>query len=325
MTAGCGGTLQVKKIDSAAQPPANVAVYFTVDNKEGKPIPDLGANAFRVYEDGKLVPEKKAKRALLDPRVAMFASTLVLVDIGGPISDSEDMPSLVTAVAHLTERLSRLEEVAVSAFDGGNDLMPVLTYESNDVRGPMDGLRALRPRSRSSNLYGAIMEGLKVLKQRRTSPPAPHPFTNLVVFTDRGDMARKVPVHEVNAAISKTGVNLYLIAVGERVKKDELPELTTAGSIVSLEPKELGRAFANIARRMDAVSGSHYVLAYCSPKHKGEHTLEIEVQADGDSGRIKQKFHADDFDSDDCAPRKRPIFGQAIATRGKGKKQKNND
>src|SRR5258708_6006717 len=237
-TVGCGGSLQVKKLDSVAQPPGNVAVYFTVDTKEGKPIPDLGANSLRVYEDGKLVPEKKAKPARRDPRVAMFQSTLVLVDIGGPIADSEEMPSLVTAVARLVERLSRLQEVAVDAFDGGNELMPVLTYESNEVRGPMDGLRALRPRSRTSNLYGAIVEGVKVLKQRRAAAPAPHTFGNLIVFTDRGDLAHKVSASEASSAVSKANVNLYLVAVGERVKKDELAELTTNGSIISLEPKD---------------------------------------------------------------------------------------
>ncbi len=198
--------------------------------------------------------------------------------------------------------------------------MPVLTYESNEVRGPMDGLRALRPRSRTSNLYGAIVEGVKVLKQRRAAAPAPHTFGNLIVFTDRGDLAHKVSASEASGAVSKANVNLYLVAVGERVKKDELAELTTNGSIISLEPKDLGRAFSDTGRRLDAASASHYVLSYCSPKRKGEHTLEVEVVAGGDSGRIKQKFHADNFDSDDCAPRKRPVFGQAVAARGKNRR-----
>jgi len=316
---GCGGTLQVKKMDFVTQPPGNVAVYFTVDDKDGRPIPDLSAAAFQVYEDGKLVPDKRAKRALLDPRVAMFQSTLVLVDIGGPIADSEEMPVLVSAVARLAERLSRLQEVAVSAFDGGDQLIPVLSYESNDVRGPMDRLRMVRPRSRASNVNGAILEGLKVLKQRRAAAPAPHTFSNLVVFTDRGDLAHKATAADVSNAVRKAEVNLYVIGVGERVKKDELAELASVGAVISPEPKDLVRAFADVGKRMDATSANHYVLSYCSPKRHGKHTLELEVAALGDTGRIQQKFNADEFDGD-CAPRKRPVFGQAVASRGKNRK-----
>jgi hypothetical protein len=36
---GAGGGLKVKKIAAVAQPPANVAVYFTVYTKEGQPLP----------------------------------------------------------------------------------------------------------------------------------------------------------------------------------------------------------------------------------------------------------------------------------------------
>jgi hypothetical protein len=318
---GCGGSLQVKKLDAVVQPSGNVAVYFTVDNKNGQPVPDLSANSFRVYEDGKLLPDKKAKRALLDPRVAMSQSTLVLVDMTGPIADSEDMPALVTAVGRLTDRVSRLQEVAVSAFDGGAELLPVLTFESNDVHGALDGLRGLRPRSRSSNLNGAIVEGLKVLRHRRISASVPHAFGNLVVFTDRGDLAHKVTAHEAKAAIEKSGVSVYVIGIGERVRAEELGTLATAGSFVSTQTKELGRAFGEISKKLDAAGASHYVLSYCSPKRKGRHTLEVEVVADGDSGSLKQKFDADDFQSADCAPRKRPVFGQAVATRGKARKE----
>jgi len=316
----CSGTLQVKKLDSVAQPSGNVAVYFTVD-KEGKPLPDLTPASFRVYEDGKLVSEKKAKRALLDPRVAMLQSTLVLVDISGPIADSEDMPSLVTAVARLSERVSRLQEVAVSAFDGGPDLLPILSFEANDVRGSLDRLRTTRPRSRSTNLNGAVVEGLRVLNQRRAAAQVPHTFANLVVFTDRGDLAHRVNSRELQRALDKSGDNVYVIGIGERVKQEELEAIGRGNVMLSTQTKDLTRAFIETGKRIDAAGASHYVLSYCSPKKKGEHTLEVEVVADGDKGRLRQKFQADDFESNECAPRKRPVFGDRVASRGKHGKE----
>ncbi len=90
---GCGGgTLKVTKLGSSAQRPANVAVYLSVFDKVGQPVGGLELANFRVYEDKKLIPESKAKRALLDTGIAASRFALLLVDMSGPMVDSEDLP-----------------------------------------------------------------------------------------------------------------------------------------------------------------------------------------------------------------------------------------
>ena len=93
-----GGSLKVTKIAAAADQPANVAVYLDVKDKLGRPIPGLLEKNFRVYEDGKLVTTSKAKRALLEPKLFDMRYVLLLVDLSGPIVDSEDMPELTNAI-----------------------------------------------------------------------------------------------------------------------------------------------------------------------------------------------------------------------------------
>ena len=64
---GCGssGTLRVTKVAVSTQKPGNLAFYLDVRDN-GRPVPGLQEKDFKVYEDGKLVPPKKGKRALLD-------------------------------------------------------------------------------------------------------------------------------------------------------------------------------------------------------------------------------------------------------------------
>src|SRR3954468_8830572 len=87
-----GGSLKLTKIAAAAEQPANVAVYLDVKDKAGRPIPGLLEKNFRVYEDGKGVTTGKAKRALLEPKLFDMRYALLLVDLSGPIADSEDLP-----------------------------------------------------------------------------------------------------------------------------------------------------------------------------------------------------------------------------------------
>src|SRR3954463_13717865 len=65
--AGCG-SLAVKKIAAVSQSPANVALYVDVHDGSGNAAPNLQEKDFRIYEDGKLLPAGKAKRALLEPK-----------------------------------------------------------------------------------------------------------------------------------------------------------------------------------------------------------------------------------------------------------------
>ncbi|HZL21232.1 MAG TPA: hypothetical protein VFG23_26090, partial [Polyangia bacterium] len=94
---GCGGSLKVTKLAASATRPANIAVYLSVMDKTGEPVGGLAPANFRVYEDGKLISETKGKRALLDPGVVGVHFALLLVDLSGPVVDSEYLPDLASS------------------------------------------------------------------------------------------------------------------------------------------------------------------------------------------------------------------------------------
>jgi hypothetical protein len=308
---GCGtsgGNLKLKVLDSVTHPPANVALYFSVSTKAGAPISDLQPAAFHIYEDGKLVPEKKGKRALLDPRVAEAQYTLVLVDMSGPVVDSEDLPELVKSVTAFVERLGRAHhDVAVSVFDGGNDLVPMFGFGAEAPKDALEAMGKYRPRDRNGNLNGAVFQGIGVLEKQMASSAAAHRLGTLVVFTDRGDLAHKVGSATVGAALDKTPADVYLIATGENLKKAELANIARTDAFYSNKPSELTVGFTQLGKHLETVTAGRYVLSYCSPKRKGEHDLEVEVVTDTESGRLTNHFSAKGFKKG-CSPKRHPAF-----------------
>lgn len=305
------GGLKLKKIDVAAHEPSNVAVYFSVETKEGEPVVDVQPANIKIYEDGKLVPEKKAKRLLLDPRAAAAQYTLLLLDLSGPTVDSEYMPELVTAVSRFAERLGRSQQVAVSVFEGEDELSPVLTFGAKEVRKTIDPLRAYRPQNRTSNLNWAIVEGLTELEEKVESAKTPHAYGSLVIFTDRGDLAKKTTPEALKAALDKTDADVYVVAVGSKVQRWEIDAIARSGSFISERPNDLMKGFDEITKRLEADSARYYLLSYCSPKRKGEHELEIEIASKQENarlaGKLKHRFSADGF-KHGCNPKRRPIF-----------------
>src|SRR5689334_13880251 len=101
-----GQALEIQKVDATVQAPANVALYLKITRKDGQPVTLLPGD-FKVYEDGKQLPAKKVKRALLPVKYAVDRYVLVVVDLSGPLVDSEYLSTLQDAVATLAERVGK--------------------------------------------------------------------------------------------------------------------------------------------------------------------------------------------------------------------------
>src|SRR6478672_989495 len=206
--AGCGsssGNLKVTKISAAAAEPANVAVYLDVKDKQGRPIPGLGEKNFRVYEDGKLVTTSKGKRALLEPKQFDSRYVLLLVDMSGPIADSEDLPDLIATVGGFIDHVGATHEIAVGAFDGNDEVVPFLGYAGTaDTKKVIAALQKFRPRSRNANLNGAVYQGLHSLRDRLNAATSAQKKAILVIFTDRGELSHSVSPETLKQGLKET-------------------------------------------------------------------------------------------------------------------------
>jgi len=312
---GCGssGSLRVTKVAVSTQKPSNLAFYLDVRDN-GRPVPGLQEKDFRVYEDGKLVPPKKGKRALLDAEVVSANFAIIQVDLSGPIADSEYLPDLAETVTHFAQDLNERQEVAVNAFDGNDEVAPFIGFGSGkeQFRKLADGLRKFRPRSRNSNLYGAVYQGISALEEKLASSALPEKQATLIVFTDRYDLSHTVGIEQIKEKLRSTAVQVYVIGVGEQINRIDLSMLGRTGTFLSTDPKAFKKGFEEINQKLVSLADGRYVLSFCSTKRKGSHKLEIQIDTPAGEAKVSHKFNASGF-RNGCSPTTKPMFEEIEA------------
>ncbi len=293
LAAGCS-SLKVAKIGAATQRPSNVAIYIDVHDKSGGAVAGLQEKNFKVFEDGKLLDSKKAKRALLEPRVFGVKYTLVLLDLSGPIVDSEDLPELAATVGAFMERLSDRQQVAVSVFDGNDEVAPFVGFgaEGEQAQAMVAELRKFRPRSRNTNWNGAVFQGLHTLEEVLKESTAPE---------------KSAALETLRQKTKDSPVDTFVIGVGEKINTAEVNAVGRNGVFVSTSLKAYKKGFEEVGRKLTADTDGRYVFSYCSPKRKGDHKVELEIEAPAGSGKVSYKFSAQGF-KNGCSPKKRPTF-----------------
>jgi hypothetical protein len=311
---GSSGSLKITKIAATTQKPGNIALFLDVRDK-GRPVANLEEKDFRVFEDGKLVPAKKAKRALLEPDVLSVHFTYVLVDLSGPIADSEYLSELAATVGKFSTNLAENHTIAVSAFDGNDEVAPFLGFGAGpeQLKKLADGLAKFRPRSRSSNLYGAVYQGLHTLEEQLNNSPLPDKAATLIVFTDRTDISHTVGVDQLREKVKNTPAQVFVIGVGEQISRPDLTAIAKTGMFLSNEPRDYKKGFDEIGQKLVTVAEGRYVLSFCSTKKKGSHKLDVEVVAPNDSGKVTHKFNASGFRPNSCTPKIKPLFEEVEA------------
>jgi hypothetical protein len=313
--AGCGssGTLRVTKVAVSTQKPGNLAFYLDVRDN-GRPVPGLQEKDFKVYEDGKLVPAKKGKRALLEADVVSANFTIVQVDLSGPIADSEYLSELADTVTHFAQDLNERQEVAVNVFDGNDEVAPFIAFGAGkeQFRKLSEQLRAFRPRSRNSNLYGAVYQGISALEEKLAASALSEKQATLIVFTDRSDLSHTVGIEQMKEKLKGTSVQVYIIGAGEKINRQELTMLGKTGSILSNDPRGFKKAFEEMNQKLVSLADGRYVFSFCSTKRKGSHKLEIEIDTPAGEAKVKHKFNAAGF-TNGCSPKTKPLFEEIEA------------
>ncbi|HVZ72026.1 MAG TPA: VWA domain-containing protein [Polyangia bacterium] len=302
---GCAG-LKLQLVDASVRKPSNVAVYFTVDTKGGEPVADLSPQDFRIYEDGDPVSILESKQTILQEEVAAIHYTLLLVDMSGSVVDSGDMPALVQAASSFADRVGPYQKVAVYTFDGSARLTPLVGFGGN-ARAGIAALANRRPLDPSTNLNGAVVEGVRVLSQQMERAPVPLRFGTLVVFTDGTDRAHRASADDVTHALDGAGFETYAIGVGQEIDGGQLRRIGRSGTFASANRGDIQKGFDDVAARIEASSKRYYLLSYCSPSRAGAHDVDVEARARGTSGRLRYRFDANGF-GPRCDPNQRPSF-----------------
>ena len=326
--AGCG--LQITRIQTAADKPSNVAVYFKVEDASGEPVGGMTAEQFEIYEDGEVVSVKESQQTILNPEVAASHYTLLLVDMSGSVADSDDFPKISEAATLFTSEVEKNNKVAIYAFDGEEEIHKItdFTGSAGGAQARANSLSGFKPKDPSTNLNGAIIQGLQVLDEGLEKAENPLRIGTLVVFTDGTDRASRVSEDEMLQAVRDTPYDVFAIGLGAELSEKDLEQIGKSGTALATDSSEIQTAFETIGERIEKLTMSYYLLSYCSPARAGEHTVTIKGKHTPEgknkeiTGELETEFDATGFDKG-CDPNQKPKFditkGDMAADGGGGK------
>ena len=326
--------LDVTLINSASDKPNNVWVFFTVE-KGDEPVAGLEADDFEIYEDGDLVSQFESKQTIQNPEVAAVMYTLLLLDVSGSVTESGEADKLVDAAMQFTEQVGKSQKVAVYAFDGEEKLHPVVpfTEAQGKAEGGLEKLRTYKPKDPSTNLHGAVILGIRELKVALDKDKKPLKFGTLVVFSDGSDRAARYSREEMNGELDKVdyeNYEMFAIGVGAEIEKAKLDDIGRDGTELVADDAAVTQAFQAIADRIERHMKRFYLLSYCTPARKGDHTVQIVANSEDPkgSGQLEYGFDASGFGPPpECDPERAPKFsldpGKAAKNPSKSKKKGN--
>jgi hypothetical protein len=313
---GCAGTVNMTLINSEQRKPNNVWVFFTAE-KGDEPVAGLNAEHFKIYEDDGLVSLYESKQVIQNPDVAAVMYTLLLLDVSGSITESGQIEPLVDAAELFTERVGKTQKVAVYTFDGADQIHPVVPFTQAEqaVKGGLEGLRGYKPRDPSTNLHGAVVQGLQRLKLDLDRDQRPLKFGSLVVFSDGADRAARVTREQMQQAINDPSYEhfeLFAIGIGDEAElaQANLSEIGRNGTEQGADRAKVKDAFDRIAGKIEAHSKRFYLLSYCTPARSGEHVVRIALKDEKlGTGSLEYRFEAAGFGPPpDCNPERAPTF-----------------
>jgi len=242
-----------------------VEVYTAALDAQGRPVQDLGAADFTVYEDGRLQALQKFQRV-----------TDLPLQVGMLVDTSASMEAMLPGVQDAALRFFRdallpTDRAAVVTFSEEPRLVAPFTNDLTRLGAALVGLQA----ARGTALWDSVVYTLHYFQGtpgRRA----------LLVFSDGADHGSRYTFDQALAYAEHSGVSVYVLSFGGaatsllevgRRRLANLAEATGGRSFVLAGPDELAATYGAI----DEDLRSQYLLVYQSDG-EGESFRAVDVQ-----------------------------------------------
>lgn len=300
--------VNVQPLATTSQRPSNVGAYVAVSDND-VPLTELEPSNFRVYENGQLVPSDQTELTLLDTNLVAAHQVVLLMDMS-----SAQTPAARTTAAkaalNFVEKVLPKEAVAIFAFDGGDNLVPIATLPRSNGAVTMAALENFTPRDKSRNLNGAVIAGLAKLDSLLTQSGKVVRVGALVIYASGPDMAGRVDRDKAHDAVWESQYDVLGVGVGEQA--DAIENLARRGLTRAQSADTVPIAFEEVASKTVEQLEKHYLVSYCSPARAGTRQLRLEVsytnkEGEEHHGDFETEFSAKGF-GPGCNPSVTPRF-----------------
>lgn len=289
-----------------------VGLHFSLQYCSGRPYTELDTADIIVEEMGnqdfqELLPtESHATIVPSDPLMHVY----VVIDVSNSIQDSNVLDDVADALKQFIDELVSMGSqyrFALFLFDGSTYLYPFIedTGDLGDARQRLDELaQAAGDDPSSSNVYGAVIEGLDQLERAMSlrnlvSSLGTLNVGTLIVISDGDDRASIRTLDQVTQAISATPNNVLTVGLGDVADFPTLSSIGRDGSFSAATPSLLDQTFEQIAARIGVQRDSLYLVGYCSPKRTGTFASRVGIR-ERDLNRPTCSFSAAHFAGGSC-------------------------
>jgi VWFA-related protein len=229
-----------------------ILVPITVMDLTDRPVENLGANAFRVFEDD------------VEQKIVSLSKEEGPVSVGFVFDASSSMKNRmdrsVAAIQQFLETNMPGDEYFLVRFADQPTLVTGFTSNPNDI---LQELAAIQPQGWTS-LNDAICMGVQQMKRAKNSRRA------LFVLTDGGDNNSRYTESEVKNLVVESDVRAYSVGLFERPRFLEKLAAQTGGQAVWAHSlKDLPDAIDRISREFR----NQYMIGYSSnnPTNDGKY------------------------------------------------------
>ena len=304
--ADCDG-LEVRALESSVDAPARISARVRVTGCGGRSLKaPITSASFELAEDGLVLSRHEAQWEIRQAEQQVAEMTLVALDLSGSVSRSGLKAEMVEGARRLVTRLVPLHRVAIFGFDGRPELVPY-AYFTDDYDVLMEALDRILSEDvidDSTNLYGAVIDGLRTLDEAVTLAGGDEQriaHGSLVVFTDGDDRAKRVTADATFDATTATSHSTYAIALGSAVPIGVLDGIGRTARQVATDGNDIVRAIDQTATELRNRARRDFDVGYCSPSRAGRHAFKISVTQGTLRGAVAIAFDADEFGAG-CQP-----------------------
>jgi VWFA-related protein len=255
-----------------------VAVATVVRTKTGKPVTDLKADDFELYDSGQ-------PRAISEFRAeASPVSIALLADFSGSMDVAEKRAESKAMAGHILSWLTAdTDQIGLYAFDKTlHQLAPLAPAPGNIL----DQFNSLRPFGATS-LFDAIAETSHVLVEQGGLRRA------VVALSDGADNASKMTAEEVSSLASSIDVPVYIVVVnspldrsGSTVVNDAERVAMMNGKLSDLARWTGGDLYSPISPAQDSVAArqlvtelrQQYLIVFAPDTRPGWHPIDVRLK-----------------------------------------------
>ncbi|MEE9386853.1 MAG: fibro-slime domain-containing protein [Nannocystaceae bacterium] len=283
--------------DPTVLPPAGLRVKFRVLDCNGDPIGQLPSGAVVVYNDEKGEAfgeglEGGSVSELAVPSSYGLSSVLAL-DLSESVFNSGVLDQLIDGAlryldaVQITPAPGVEHRVALTVFGRpeAHRIVSDFTVDFDLLRAELEALRAAESLG-TTDLYGAYIAAIEMLGgMDDCGLELTESF--VVIMSDGTHEAGNEEImrgRALDALQRHPELNVYAIGIDGNYDERKLAELaSTEENFVHVkDADQLGRAFGEVAFRVDAVAKSNYVVGICTPIALGDSaSLTIEIKVDG--------------------------------------------